>query len=110
MVQVQKNWHQLFGLLVQDFFTGTPCEVELERDLSVKSQFLDVIILHKPAVVLDRALPDGLEVLTMPVDELESIPAPRQRIPSYNSRNGFTLGPTAFSLTSCGWTESHHRS
>lgn len=61
MAQVQKNWHKLFGLLMQDFFTGTPCEVELERDLSVKSQFLDVIILHKPDVVLDRALPDGLE-------------------------------------------------
>ena len=58
---VTPNYHHLFGLLVQDFFRGTTCEVELERDLSVKSQFLDVIILHKPDVVLDRALPDGLE-------------------------------------------------
>src|SRR5665213_4624809 len=61
MAQVQRNWHQLFGLLVQDFFAGTPCEVELERDLSVKSQFLDVLILHKTATILDRVLPDGLE-------------------------------------------------
>src|SRR5665213_2973421 len=61
MAQVQRNWHQLFGLLVQDFFAGTPCEVELERDLSVKSQFLDVLILHKTGELLDRVLPDGLE-------------------------------------------------
>ena len=39
-MQEQTNWHHLFGLMVQDFFAGTPCEVELERDLSVKSQFL----------------------------------------------------------------------
>ncbi len=61
MKQEQIDWHRRFGLMVQDFFTGTPCEVELERDLSVKSQFLDVLIIHKPDVVLDRALPDGLE-------------------------------------------------
>ena len=47
--------------MVEDFFRGTPCEVELERDLSVKSQFLDVLILHKTATILDRVLPDGLE-------------------------------------------------
>ena len=61
MAEEQTNWHHLFGLMVQDFFTGTPCEVELERDLSVKSQFLDVLIIHKTADVLDRVLPDGLE-------------------------------------------------
>ncbi len=59
--QQQTNYHHLFGLMVQDFFRGTPCEVELERDLSVKSQFLDVLILHKTAAILDRVLPDGLE-------------------------------------------------
>ena len=61
MTQEQTNWHHRFGLMVQDFFRGTPCEVELERDLSVKSQFLDVLILHKTAAILDRVLPDGLE-------------------------------------------------
>jgi hypothetical protein len=59
--QGQTNWHHLFGLMVQDFFTGTPCEVELERDLSVKSQFLDVLILNKTAGAINRVLPDGLE-------------------------------------------------
>ena len=61
MAEQQTNWHHLFGLMVQDFFTGTPCEVELERDLSVKSQFLDVLILSNPDLVLDRVLPDGLQ-------------------------------------------------
>ena len=61
MTQEQTNYHHLFGLLVQDFFRGTPCEVELERDLSVKSQFLDVLVIHKTGGPLDRVLPDGLE-------------------------------------------------
>jgi hypothetical protein len=61
VAEEQTNWHHLFGLMVQDFFRGTPCEVELERDLSVKSQFLDVLILHKTAAILDRVLPDGLQ-------------------------------------------------
>ena len=61
MAQEQTNYHHLFGLMVQDFFRGTPCEVELERDLSVKSQFLDVLIIQKTADRLDRVLPDGLE-------------------------------------------------
>ena len=61
MTQDQTDWHRRFGLLIQDFFRGTPCEVQLERDLSVKSQFLDVLILHKTAAVLDRVLPDGLD-------------------------------------------------
>ena len=61
MTQEQTNYHHLFGLLLQDFFRGTPCEVELERDLSVKSQFLDVLVIHKTGGPLDRVLPDGLE-------------------------------------------------
>ena len=61
MTQERTDWHHRFGLMMQDFFTGTPCEVELERDLSVKSQFLDVLIIHKTAGTLDRVLPDGLE-------------------------------------------------
>ena len=41
------NWHRLFGLLLTDFFTGSPFVVELEMDLSLKQQFLDVVILRK---------------------------------------------------------------
>jgi hypothetical protein len=61
VAQEQTDYHHLFGLLLQDFFTGTPCHVELERDLSVKSQFLDVLVIHKTGGPLDRVLPDGLE-------------------------------------------------
>ena len=61
MTKEQLNWHHLFGLMVQDFLTGTPCEVELERDLSMKSQFLDVLIHRKTDAPLTRTLPDGLE-------------------------------------------------
>ena len=61
MTPEQIDWHHRFGLLLKDFFTGTCCEVELERDLSVKSQFLDVLIIHKPLEPIDRILPDGLE-------------------------------------------------
>ena len=60
MADEPMNWHHMFGVLLQDFFRGTPCEVELELDLSVKSQFLDVLIVRKSSRPLDRVLPDGL--------------------------------------------------
>ncbi len=41
------NWHRLFGLLLSDFFAGSPFVVELEKDLSLKKQLLDVVILRK---------------------------------------------------------------
>ena len=36
------NWHRVFGLILTDFFAGTPFIVELEKDLSAKKQLLDV--------------------------------------------------------------------
>jgi len=41
------DWHRLFGLFLTDFFTNLPFEVELEKDLSIKKQFLDVVVLRK---------------------------------------------------------------
>jgi hypothetical protein len=29
-----RDWHRLFGLLLTDFFSGSPFVVEVERDLS----------------------------------------------------------------------------
>jgi len=29
-----RDWHRLFGLLLTDFFAGSPFVVEIERDLS----------------------------------------------------------------------------
>jgi hypothetical protein len=31
-----RDWHRLFGLLLTDFFTGSPFTVEVERDLSAQ--------------------------------------------------------------------------
>jgi hypothetical protein len=57
------DWHRLFGVILTDFFTGTPFRVEVEKDLSLKKQLLDVVILRKEPGPLDRQLPDGMEDL-----------------------------------------------
>src|SRR5438105_7618143 len=57
------NWHRLFGLLLTDFFTGSPFVVELEKDLSMKKQLLDVVILRKGQGQFSGCLPDGLDNL-----------------------------------------------
>ena len=56
-------WHRLFGLSLVDLFRGTPVSVELEKDLSLKQQLLDVVLLHKGAGPLPVRLADGFEEL-----------------------------------------------
>jgi hypothetical protein len=46
-----------------DFFYGLPVTVEVEKDLSLKQQRLDVVIIRKDATPLPRQLPDGFEDL-----------------------------------------------
>jgi hypothetical protein len=58
-----RSWHRLFGLSLVDFFRGTPVSVELEKDLSLKQQLLDVVLIRKEAGPLPCRLPDGLEDL-----------------------------------------------
>src|SRR5712691_8742228 len=58
-----RDWHRLFGLLLTDFFTGSPFTVEVERDLSAQQQFLDVLILRRGRGRLTVRLPDGLDGL-----------------------------------------------
>jgi hypothetical protein len=58
-----RDWHRLFGLLLTDFFTGSPFTVEVERDLSAQQQFLDVIIIRRRRGRLTVRLPDGLDGL-----------------------------------------------
>src|SRR5207245_6495393 len=55
--------HRLFGLLLTDFFTGSPFRVEVERDLSVQQQLLDVVIVRRGPGRFVGRLPDGLEGL-----------------------------------------------
>jgi hypothetical protein len=60
---VLRDWHRLFGLLLTDFFTGSPFVVEVERDLSTQQQMLDVVILRRRRGRFTGQLPDGLEEL-----------------------------------------------
>lgn len=57
------KWHRLFGLLLTDYFEGSPFVVELEKDLSLKQQFLDVVILRKRPGRFQGRLPDGFDNL-----------------------------------------------
>lgn len=63
-------WHRLFGIALTDLFTGRPWRVELEKELALRSQRLDILIIERcagiargdsPAPPTD--LPDGLEAL-----------------------------------------------
>src|SRR5258708_37850203 len=56
-------WHRLFGLSLVDFFRGLPVHVEMEKDLSLKQQLLDVVLIRKEAAALPGRLPDGFEEL-----------------------------------------------
>jgi hypothetical protein len=58
-----RDWHRLFGLLLTDYFTGSPFVVEIERDLSVQQQFLDVVVVRRGRGRFAGRLPDGLEGL-----------------------------------------------
>jgi hypothetical protein len=59
--QQKTDWHRLLGLIFTDFFTGSAWNVELEKDLSMKRQLLDIIILRHDGGGLIDPLPDGLE-------------------------------------------------
>ncbi len=57
--------HRLFGLSWIDFFQGTPIVVETELDLSLKQQFIDLVLIRKGPGPLPRPLPDGFEDLAV---------------------------------------------
>src|ERR1700740_1533932 len=58
-----RDWHRLFGLLLADYFTGSPFTVDVERDLSEQQQFLDVVILRRGRGRFVGRLPDGMDDL-----------------------------------------------
>ena len=58
------NWHRLFGLTLMDLLTDSAYQVELEKELSIKKQYLDVVIVRKMSDTDSAKLPVGLENLT----------------------------------------------
>ena len=54
-------WHHLFGLTMTDYFAGSVYSVEVEKDLSLKKQSLDVLIVELGDGDPISELPDGLE-------------------------------------------------
>jgi len=62
------DWHRLFGLAFEGNFIEYPFEILREKDLSVKQQFLDILMIHKQkqegkSEPLPGPLPDGLDNL-----------------------------------------------
>lgn len=58
-----RPFHRLFGLSWIDFFRGSEIDVETELDLSLKQQFLDLVLIRKGPGPIPRRLPDGFEEL-----------------------------------------------
>ncbi|MEZ5672377.1 MAG: hypothetical protein R3E08_08295 [Thiotrichaceae bacterium] len=56
-------WHRLFGIALMDLFSDSDYEVELEKELSLKKQYLDVVILRKTLGNCLTEIPVGLEQL-----------------------------------------------
>src|SRR5690349_7370264 len=55
--------HRLFGLSWLDFCEGTALAVKTEMDLSVKQQFVDLVLSRTEPGSLPQPLPDGFEDL-----------------------------------------------
>ncbi len=57
-------WHRLFGLLLMDYFSERGFVVELEKDLSLKRQYLDVVIVEQKEREVDLSgICDGFDNL-----------------------------------------------
>ncbi|MFO0927023.1 MAG: hypothetical protein U0736_08270 [Gemmataceae bacterium] len=59
----QRPWHRLFGLSWADFCEGSALEVRPETDLSVKQQFVDLVLVRQGSGQLPQPLPDGFDDL-----------------------------------------------
>jgi len=56
-----RDWHRLFGLTLKDYLHGQPVDVQVEMDLSQKTQYLDVAIVRLRDEPLTITLPDGFD-------------------------------------------------
>ena len=57
------DWHRLFGIAVTLHFKEYPLHIELEKEMAIKRQILDVLIMKKGDGPLPKRMPDGLEDL-----------------------------------------------
>ncbi|MFO0926004.1 MAG: hypothetical protein U0736_03070 [Gemmataceae bacterium] len=56
-------WHRLFGLCWSDLCEGTALDVSTETDLSVRQQFVDLLLTRRGPGPLPDPLPDGFDDL-----------------------------------------------
>ncbi len=61
--KIRIKWHRLFGVTLIDYFTHSNYEVELEKELSLKKQYLDIAIIKKRVGTPLKNMPVGLETL-----------------------------------------------
>lgn len=57
------DWHRLFGIAITLHFAEYPLMIELEKEMAIKRQILDVLIMKKGDEPLPGRMPDGLEEL-----------------------------------------------
>ena len=55
--------HRLFDLTWSDYVQGTVITMESEMDLSLKQQFLDLVLIRKSSEPIPKRMPDGFEDL-----------------------------------------------
>ncbi|HYW84371.1 MAG TPA: hypothetical protein VFB30_14005, partial [Spirochaetia bacterium] len=56
-------WHDLLGIICTDFLALAPFAIEAEKDLSLRKQMLDLVIVRKSDEPFTDRLPDGLDNL-----------------------------------------------
>ncbi len=57
------DWHRLFGIALTLEFKEYPLYIELEKEMAIKRQILDILIMKKGNGPLPGRMPDGLEDL-----------------------------------------------
>ena len=60
-----RPWHRLFGLSWTDFCEGSSLQVNPEKDLSVKQQYVDLLLIRQKSGQLPQPLPDGFDNLAV---------------------------------------------
>ncbi len=57
------DWHHLPGIALTLHFAEYPLTVDLEKEIAIKRQILDILIIRKEDIPLPHRMPDGLEDL-----------------------------------------------